>query len=90
MKPKTEFVSGKLRYSLGQDLHSGFFFASFPVTNGSADYQEYYKVSDEQYEEFLADPVAALAFVDACRKQDPEHDVLLLQKPGWNRGIPSV
>lgn len=90
MKAKTEFISKELRYALGQDLHSGFFYASFPVTNGIADYQEYYKISDEQYAQFLADPDAALAFVDACRQQDPEHDVLLLQKPGSNRGIPRL
>ena len=88
MKRRDTFFSKEHRYSLGKDEHSGFYYASFPVTIGVADYEEYYKLTDDQYERFLGDPEAALAFVNQCRLQLPETDVLLLQKPGWNRGIP--
>ena len=89
MRHHDTYFSKEHRYALGQDLDSGSFYASFPVAAQVIDYEEYYKLTDEQYAEFLADPVAALTFVTRCRLQQPETDVLLLQKPGWNRGIPS-
>ena len=86
MKPRDEYFSRELKYSLGIELESGSHYASFPVTNGIVDYEEYYRLSPEQYELFLADPDVALAFVEEARRH--EHDELLLQKPGWNRGVP--
>ena len=47
---------------------------------------EYYEVTDDEYARLMADPVGALAFVEECRHH--EHDGLLIQKPGWNRGTP--
>jgi hypothetical protein len=86
LKPRDEYSSRENRYSLGVDELSGRRYASVPVTIGVVDYEEYYELTDEQYARFLADPVAALAFIDECRRH--EHDELLLQKPGWNRGTP--
>lgn len=87
MKPRDEYFSRELKYSLGIDIESGSRYVSFPVTNGIADYEEYYRLSDEQYALFLANEVLAVEFVEEGRRQ--EHDDLLLQKPGWNRGIPT-
>ncbi len=56
----------------------------FPVTVGIIDYEEYYRLTPAQYEHFMADHEAALEFVESCRRH--EHDELLIQKPGWNRG----
>ena len=89
MRHHDTYFSKENRYSLGQDLDTGFYYASFPVAAQVVDYEECYRLTEAQYEEFLADPVAALAFVTRCRLQLPETDVLLLQKPGWNRGTPS-
>jgi len=86
MKFRDEFFSREDRYSLGVEEESGRYYASFPVSNGVVDYEEYYELTPEQYASFLADPAAALAFVESCRRH--EHDELLLQKPGWNRGTP--
>ena len=85
MKANDTYSSRELRFSLGIDEHSKFYYVSFPVTIGIADWAEYYKLTDEQYEQFLADPVAAVPFVNECRRW--EHDVLLLVKPGVPRGI---
>jgi hypothetical protein len=86
LKPHDEFSSRDNLYSLGVDELSGRHYASLPVTIGVVDYEEYYELTDEQYARFVADTVAALAFIEECRRH--EHDELLLQKPGWNRGTP--
>ncbi|MFB9308840.1 hypothetical protein ACFFRL_06490 [Agromyces hippuratus] len=65
---------------------SGRQYAAFPVSNGVVDYEEYYELSTERYEQFRADPTAAVVFIEECRRH--EHDELLMQKPGRNRGTP--
>ncbi|MCV7178536.1 hypothetical protein CG716_29335 [Mycolicibacterium sphagni] len=80
------YFSREDRYSLGLDLEAGGFYASFPVTIGIIDYEEYYKLTQEQYETFLHNHSAALDFVNSCRRH--ERDDLLIEKPGWNRGTP--
>lgn len=86
MKARDVYVSREDRFSLGVDEDSGTLYASFPVSNGIADYEEYYALTSKQYEAFLADPAAALSFVEEARAH--RHDDLLLQKPGGNRGTP--
>ena len=86
LKPRDEFFSRENLYALGVDELSGRHYASLPVTIGVADYEEYYELSDDEYARFLTDPVGALAFIEECRER--EHDELLMQKPGWNRGTP--
>ena len=87
MRFRKTFYSPEHWYWLGVDELTGFYFASFPVTASFASYEEYYKLTDEEHALFAADPAAALAFVEECRRQD-QHDIRLLQKPGWNRGSP--
>ena len=80
------FVSKEDRYSVGAELDSGRLYVSIPVSNGVVDYEEYYAISAEQSDVFLADRIAAIEFVDACRQH--QHDDLLIMKPGTNRGTP--
>jgi hypothetical protein len=80
------YFSRERRFSLGVDVTEGGHYASFPVTSGIVDYEEYYRLTPKQYEAFMANPDAALAFVESCRRH--ERDELLIQKPGWNRGTP--
>ena len=86
MRTRDEFFSWAGHFSLGVDDESGRLYASFPVNSSAVTYEEYYELTDEQYRRFLADTALALAFVEECRRQ--EHDELLLEKPGWNRGVP--
>ena len=66
--------------------HQGPVFLCIPVSNGVVDYEEYYAISLEQSDAFLADTSAAVEFVEACRRH--QHDDLLILKPGTNRGAP--
>lgn len=86
MRPRDEFFSREHRYALGVDEESGRHFASLPVSNGVVDYEEYFSLSAAEYAEYLAHPAKALAFIEQSRAR--QHDDLLIQAPGWNRGTP--
>jgi hypothetical protein len=86
MKFGDTYFSRDDRYSIGIESTSGRYYASIPVSNGIVDYEEYYELTEEQYQHFLRDSAAAVQFIEACRRR--EHDDLLLQRPGTNRGTP--
>ena len=86
MKFDDRYFSREDRYSLGVESTSGRNYASIPVSNGIVDYEEYYEITPDQFAEYLADRDAAIQFVESCRRH--EHDDLLIQKPGSNRGTP--
>jgi hypothetical protein len=72
------------RYSLDRCVETGEPFFSIPVRNQMVDYEEYYRISEEELEQFLWDPKAALAFARRCGKRELD-DRLVLQ-PGRDRG----
>lgn len=74
------------RYSLGLETGSGRHYLSIPVSNGLVDYEEHYRISATDHERYGLDEAAAATFADECRRH--EHDELLIQKPGSNRGTP--
>ncbi|MUN08670.1 hypothetical protein [Agromyces luteolus] len=78
------FVDRAERYSLGVEQDSGTAYLSIPVSSSLTDYEEYYALSDEEYASFGADPNAARAFAEECRRR--AHDDRLVLKPGSNRG----
>jgi hypothetical protein len=80
------YFSREDKYSLGIESTSGRQYASIPVSNGIVDYEEYYEITPDQYRAFLSDRDAAIEFVQSCRRH--EHDDLLLEQPGNNRGTP--
>jgi hypothetical protein len=80
------FYSREDRYSLGVQSTLGKYYASFPVSSGFVDYIEYYELTSDQYHAFVMNKAAAVEFVNSCRRH--EHDELLIQKPGSNRGTP--
>ena len=86
MKFDDTYFSREDRYSIGIESTSGRHYASIPVSNGIVDYEEYYEITPDQYQAFLSDRDAAVDFVESCRRH--EHDGLLIQKPGTNRGTP--
>ena len=86
MEFKDTYFSKEDRYSIGVEPTSGRYYASIPVSNGVVDYEEYYGITEAQYREFLSDRGTAIDFIEACRRR--EHDDLLLQRPGSNRGTP--
>ncbi|CAM5710771.1 hypothetical protein MAUB1S_02705 [Mycolicibacterium aubagnense] len=78
------FVSKEDRYSISVDLDSGRHYISIPVSNGLANYAEYYSISSRQAEAFLRPGNAAIEFVAECRQR--QHDDVLIQEPGTNTG----
>ena len=86
MRFRDTFFSRDDRYSLGVEDATGKFYLSIPVSNGIVDYEEFYELSHQEYDQFLADGIAAARFADECRQH--QRDELLIQEPGWNRGTP--
>ncbi|MDH6285044.1 hypothetical protein M2280_006308 [Prescottella agglutinans] len=86
MRFEDKYFSRTNRYSLGIDTASGRPYLAIPVSNALVDYEEHYEVDDDKYRKLLADESLAIQFADACRRR--EHDDLLIQKPGSNRGTP--
>ena len=86
MKAHDAYISREKHFVLGFDSDSEKYYLAFPVTIGVVDYDEYYELDESTYHAWLADPDLALPFLAEARNR--EHDELLIQKPGWNRGIP--
>ena len=86
MKFEKAFVSREGRYSLGVETDSQTHYIAIPMSNRMIDYLEYYKLSDEEYQTFHADPVSAMNFAESCRRR--EQDVRLFMQPGTDRGVP--
>lgn len=77
-------VSRDKYYSLGIRTEDRVCYLEIPVSNRLIDYPEYYRLTQEQYSTFMNTPACAAAFADECRRR--EHDDLLLEKPGSDRG----
>lgn len=74
------------RFSIGVEECSGKHYLSIPVSNPYVDYEEYYHITKDMFDEFEADMKSAKSFVEQCRNR--EKDELLLQQPGKLRGTP--
>jgi hypothetical protein len=83
---KKQFISRQHLYSLGRDVKLNCNILSIPVSNRLIDYEEYYKLTDEQYHSFIEDENLARQFADECRQH--LHDDLLTLQPGTDRGVP--
>lgn len=72
------------RFSLDVDQESGRTFVAIPVRNQMTEYDEYYEVSREDFERYLASPPLAFEFVERAKRRELDH--LLLYPPGSDRG----
>ena len=86
MKWSCVFVDRERRFSLDVEEESGRTFVAIPVRNQMAEYDEWYEVDAETFERYRADPSLAHDFVDACKRREMDH--LLLLPPGRDRGLP--
>lgn len=84
MRYRAAHVSRDPRYALERDVVTGEPVFSIPVANSRADYEEYYSLSEEEFETFLADPELARDFAFRCGRR--ELDDRLVLKPGGERG----
>lgn len=86
MRFSDHFFSRENRYSLGFDSKTEVFYISIPVRNRMIEYEEYYALGKQEYENFLVNEKNAAAFAERCR--DREFDDRLIIKPGSDRGDP--
>ncbi len=86
MRFEDSYVSREHRYSLGQELNSGKFYLSIPVSNRLVDYEEYYEITESQVDAFTLNPQLALEFADQCRNRLMDNRLFI--RPGTDRGVP--
>jgi hypothetical protein len=79
--------SREYRFSVGRDQVGQTYYLSIPVKNMMVDYEEYYRISEEEFQKFAIDIEAGKRFADECR--DRLHDDRLILKPGRDRGFPT-
>ncbi len=78
------YVSQNPRFSLDRGVTTGKPVLGIPVRNQMVEYQEWYSLSEEEFERFMADHEAAKAFAADCGSQ--REDKRLVLKPGRDRG----
>ncbi len=86
MRFQDEKVFREQRFSIGTDSRTGDPYLSIPVKNTLVDYEEYYQLTLDEHQRFLADMAAATAFAEECRHR--LHDARLILQPGSDRGEP--
>ena len=74
------------RFAFAKDESTDRYCIAIPVFNGMVEYNEYYEISNQEYNEFSKDFLKAKLFVEKCRNQ--KEDARLMQKPGKMRGTP--
>jgi hypothetical protein len=78
------YVSQSPRYSLDRDVETCAPVFSIPVSNQMADYEEWYSISEDEFDQFMADKELAKEFALRCGRR--ELDERLILKPGRDRG----
>lgn len=81
----TLYVSLDPRFSLERGVTTGKPVLSIPVTNQMAEYDEWYSISEEEFEQFMADHDLAKDFAVRCGYR--QMDERLVLKPGRVRGF---
>jgi hypothetical protein len=74
------------RFAIGSDTQTHGYFLSIPVANQMVDYEEYYRLTPDQYCLFSANAAAAGLFADECRAR--KRDDMIILAPGTDRGEP--
>jgi hypothetical protein len=85
MTKRDTWVNTVERFSLGVDQNSGQYYFSIPVSNRFVDYEEYYEVTELEYQNLMSDTVFAARFAADCRAH--RSDARLMIKPGKDRGV---
>ena len=75
------------RFSIGRVKDTKVAYLSFPVSNGLGEYEEYYRLSDVEYENALSTPAYAKILAEELKLQ--KDDARMLIKPGELRGRPN-
>ena len=74
------------RFAIGSDTQTHGYYLAIPVANQMVDYEEYYRLTPDQYRLFSDNVSAGGVFADECRARKRD-DVIILE-PGTDRGEP--
>lgn len=85
MNFKDIYVNVSERYAIGIETTSGKYYLSIPVSNGMADYEEYYEITEGEFNDYKENDNKVFQFAEKCRSR--KVDERLLIKPGSNRGV---
>lgn len=84
MSKRDTVVNSGERFSIGIDQNSGQYYFSIPVSNRLVDYEEYYEVTELEYQNLVSDSALAIRFATDCRAH--RLDARLMIQPGADRG----
>ena len=71
-------------FALGQETDSGRYYLSIPVSNRLVDYEEYYELTDDEFQRLSDDVERLKGLAQKCRER--KNDDRLMMKPGSDRG----
>ena len=74
------------RFAIGSDTQTHCYYLAIPVANQMVDYEEYYRLTYDQYRQFSNDGAAGGVFANECRAR--KRDDLIILAPGTDRGEP--
>jgi hypothetical protein len=74
------------RFAIGTDAQTHGHYLAIPVAKQMVDYEEYYRLTPDQYRLFSGNVAAGSVFADECRARKCD-DVIILA-PGTDRGEP--
>lgn len=85
MSKRDTLVNTVERFSLGIDESSGQYYFSIPVSNQLVDYEEYYELTEREYQNLMSNSILATRFSADCRAH--RSDARLMTMPGADKGV---
>ncbi|MNE43480.1 hypothetical protein D3C80_1376560 [compost metagenome] len=82
---KDIYVNVSERYAIGIEVTSGKYYLSIPVSNGMVDYEEYYEITESEFNDYRENENKTFQVAEKCRNR--KVDERLIIKPGSNRGV---
>ncbi len=80
-----KFVSKENRYTLGVELETGRYYFSMPVFNHLVEYDEYFEISEVEYDSLIENVDKAVSFKEQCSLRREDGRMTFFPKAG-NRG----
>jgi hypothetical protein len=87
MRFKYTNFSRENRFAIGIDLKSKKYFISIPVNIGLVDDQEYYEITEDEFNCFEKNKSYFIELAEKCRNR--QNDAHLIYQPGKARGNPT-
>ncbi len=85
MKFVDSYITRELLFAIGQEVESGRYYLSIPVSNRLVDYEEYYEIPKALHDACPTNMGALAQLAAKCRAH--QYDEWLILKPGSDRGV---